>query len=78
MSENWNTKYSRGFIGLVSLLVTVLIICFMVWKMGAEQNIKAPEYKGGSSPLNGFNAIDQAKNAKNQLENSVPPGYLNQ
>lgn len=70
-------KHEKGFVGLLGLLITVFIISFLVWKMGAAEH-KTPSLNGSSEPntLGGFNAIDQAKAAKNLIEKNFPSAEL--
>jgi len=67
-------KYSRGFIGLVMLLIGVAVIALIIVRTdlfkGKTMNLETGEVENDSKNIieEGFDALDSAKNAKNMIE----------
>jgi hypothetical protein len=66
MSHNLNKEYSRGFIGLLMLLIGVAVISFIIVKMDLFTRTNSDNVTEGG----GLDVINQTKNAKNLIENS--------
>ena len=67
-------KYSRGFIGLVMLLIGVAVIALIIVRTdlfkGKTMNLETGEVENDGKNIieEGFDALDSAKNAKNMIE----------
>lgn len=61
---NKHTPTNRGFIGLLSLLITVAIISVVVWR----SDLLSSNAKKQNQIEQGTGAIEAAENAKNLIE----------
>ena len=58
---------NNGFIGLVALLISILIICLIVWR----SDLSIFEDKKQNTVESGLQAIDNARDAKNIIEQNL-------
>ncbi len=63
-----NKNHNSGFIGLLVLLIVVGVIALIIVRTGVFKNFPTGQRSGQNTVESGIDAINSAKNAKNQIE----------
>lgn len=63
-----NKKYIGGYIGLLMLLITVAVMAFIIVRTDLFKGFSTDQKNSKNIIEEGFDAINQSKNAKNLIE----------